>query len=371
MISKIKFAFVSLMVAAIPLVAPTVHAAPLKEIATIAGVRDNPVVGYGLVVGLDNSGDQTTQAPFTGQSLRNMMSQLGITVPSGTNMQLKNVAAVMVTAELPPFASPGQKMDIVVSSVGNAKSLRGGTLLMTPLKGADGQVYALAQGNVLIGGAGASAAGSSVTVNQLAAGRVVDGATIERSVPLDLGSNGRITMELKQADFSTALDAMNAINRNFGRPVARALNSRTIELNSPVEKSAQVAFIAQVQNINVSQGAPSPKVVINQRTGSVVMNGTVTLSQAAVAHGNLSVVIDNNPIVAQPNAFAGGDTAVVPNADVTLQEEDGALQVINASAQLSEVVNALNALGATPTDLMSILQALKTSGALHAELDVI
>ncbi|MCM2130402.1 flagellar basal body P-ring protein FlgI [Larsenimonas rhizosphaerae] len=346
-------------------------AAPLKDIATIAGVRENPIIGYGLVVGLDNSGDQTTQAPFTGQALRNMLSQLGITVPTGSNMQLKNVAAVMVTAKLPPFASPGQAVDVVVSSVGNAKSLRGGTLLMTPLKGADGQVYALAQGNVLIGGAGASAGGSSIAVNQLSAGRVVDGAIIERSVPLDLATDGRMTLELKDADFNTALDTMNSINRSFGRPIARALNSRTIELRAPIEKSAQVAFLAQIQRVDVGTGAPSPKVVINQRTGSVVMNGTVTLSQAAVAHGNLSVVIDNNPIVSQPNALAGGNTAVVPNADVSLQEGDGSLQVINASARLSDVVNALNALGATPTDLMSILQALKTSGALHAELDVI
>ncbi|GAB3671564.1 flagellar basal body P-ring protein FlgI [Salinisphaera aquimarina] len=347
------------------------QAARLQDIATLQGVRSNPLVGYGLIVGLGNTGDQTTQTPFTGQALKNMLTQLGVTMPTGTNMQLKNVAAVMVTASLPPFAGPGQELDVTVSSIGNAKSLRGGTLLMTPLKGADGQIYALAQGNVLAPGISAGAAGSSVQVNQTAAARIPNGAVIERTVPTELASNGKIELELKEANFDTALRAMNAVNQAFGRNVASARNSRTITLQVPRDESAKVAFLARVQNIDVTPGRARPRVVVNSRTGSVVMNTTVTLAQAAVAHGNLSVVIDSNPIVSQPNALSGGQTAVVPNADVTVQEGSGALNMVRASATLRDVVNALNQLGATPTDLMAILEALKAAGALNADLEII
>lgn len=349
----------------------TAQAARLGDIAILEGVRSNPLVGYGLVVGLDNSGDQTTQTPFTTQALRNMLSQLGVTVPSGANMQLKNVAAVMVTAELPPFARPGQKIDVTVSSVGNADSLRGGTLLMTPLKGANGSIYAVAQGNVLIPGVSANAGGSSIQVNFTTAGRIPDGAMVERSVPMDLASGGSIKLELKQADFNTALRAMNAINREFGMNVAKARNARVIELDTPDNSIGKVAFLARVQNVRVEPGRAQPRVVINSRTGSVVMNRRVTLDQAAVAHGSLSIVIDSNPIVSQPNALSQGQTAVVPNADVTIQQEDGAIQVVPKSASLADVVKALNQLGATPTDLMAILQALKAAGALNADLEII
>ncbi|MES1923785.1 flagellar basal body P-ring protein [Salinisphaera sp. T31B1] len=352
-------------------IAGAAQAARLADIASFQGVRSNPLVGYGLVVGLGNTGDQTTQTPFTGQALKNMLTQLGVTMPTGTNMQLKNVAAVMVTASLPPFAGPGQTLDVTVSSIGNAKSLRGGTLLMTPLKGADGQIYALAQGNVLAPGISAGAAGSSVQVNQTAAARIPNGAVIERTVASDLADNGEIELELKEANFDTALRTMNAVNQTFGRNIASARNSRVITLQTPVDDSAKVAFLARVQNIDVTPGQARPRVVINSRTGSVVMNTTVTLDQAAVAHGNLSVVIDSNPIVSQPNAFSGGQTAVVPNADVTVQEGSGALNMVRASATLRDVVNALNQLGATPTDLMAILEALKSAGALNADLEII
>jgi len=292
-------------------------------------------------------------------------------MPTGTNMQLKNVAAVMVTASLPPFAGPGQQLDVTVSSIGNAKSLRGGTLLMSPLKGADGQIYALAQGNVLAPGISAGAAGSSVQVNQTAAARIPNGAVIERTLPTELASNGELQLELRQANFDTALRTMDAVNQAFGRTVARARNSRTIVLQMPSDESAKVAFLARVQNIEITPGRVLPRVVINSRTGSVVMNTTVTLDQAAVAHGNLSVVIDSNPIVSQPNALSGGQTAVVPNADVTVQEGSGMLNMVRASATLRDVVSALNQLGATPTDLMAILEALKAAGALNAELEII
>nr|WP_121172341.1 flagellar basal body P-ring protein FlgI [Kushneria sinocarnis] len=353
------------------LLAAPARAERLGDIASFQGVRANPVVGYGLVVGLNNTGDQTMQTPFTGQSVTNMLSELGVTVDGSTNMQLKNVAAVMVTADLPPFTSPGQEIDVTVSSIGNAKSLRGGTLLMTPLKGADGEIYALAQGNVLIPGISAEAAGSSVQVGQTSAGRIPDGAIVERKVPVDLAKNGSIDLELKNGDFNTALRAMNAINQVFGSGVATAKNSRTISLQAPIDDASKISFLARVQNIDINPAAPKPKVVINSRTGSVVMNTNVTLGRAAVAHGNLSVVIDNNPIVSQPNALSGGQTAVVPNADVNVQEESGALQVVPNSTDLVDVVDALNRMGATPSDLMAILEALKRAGALNADLEVI
>lgn len=361
----------TLLLLALMLWGGAAQAARLGDIATFQGVRSNPLVGYGLVVGLDNSGDQTTQTPFTTQALKNMLRQLGVTIPTGANIQLKNVAAVMVTAELPPFAAPGQKLDVTVSSVGNADSLRGGTLLMTPLKGADGKIYAVAQGDVLIPGISASAGGSSVQINFTTAGRIPDGAMVERSVPINLASEGNIKLELKRANFTTALHTMNAINMAFGANVAVALNSRVIQLDTPAAASAKVAFLARVQNIQVDPGQVEPRVVINSRTGSVVMNAHVTLNQAAVAHGSLSIVIDSNPIISQPNPLSQGQTVVVPNADVTVQEDTGYLQIVPRSASLADVVDALNRLGATPTDLMAILEALKAAGALNADLEII
>ena len=342
----------------------------IRDLASFAGVRENSLVGYGLVVGLDGTGDQTTQAPFTTQSLTNMLSQLGITVPQGTNMQLKNVAAVMITAVLPPFARPGQEIDIVVSSVGNARSLRGGTLLMAPLKGADGQIYALAQGNVLVGGVGAQAGGSSVQINQQAVGRISGGATVEMSVPLELGANGTLDLQLDEYDFDTVQRAVTAINSEFGMPVATALDGRVIRLESPMDSNERVRFMARVQNIDLSLGEGPARVIVNSRTGSVVLTSAVTLRRAAVAHGNLSITIDSNPQVSQPNPLSGGETVVVPNADITVAQQGGALQMLETSADLAQVVRALNALGATPQDLMSILQALKEAGSLRAELEI-
>ncbi|RCV91309.1 flagellar basal body P-ring protein FlgI [Billgrantia montanilacus] len=348
-----------------------VQAERIRELANFAGVRDNVLVGYGLVVGLDGTGDQTMQAPFTGQSLSNMLSQLGITVPPGTNMQLRNVAAVMITADLPPFSRPGQRLDINVSSIGNARSLRGGTLLMTPLKGADGDTYAIAQGNLLVGGMGAAAGGASVQVNQLAGGRIAGGAMVEREVPLNLGAEaGLLELELKEADFGTAQRVVNAINSEFGRPVAAARNSRVIALDGPMNDNSRVNFMAQVENIRVTPMDAPAKVVFNARTGSVVMNSAVTLRRAAVAHGNLSIVIDTRFLVSQPPPFGDGDTVVVPDTEIEVQEQDAYLRVVEG-ADLVDVVNALNALGATPSDLMSILEALKASGSLRAELEII
>ena len=348
-----------------------VQGAQVRELADFAGVRSNSLIGYGLVVGLDGTGDQTMQTPFTTQSLTNMFSQLGITIPAGTNMQLRNVAAVMVTAQLPAFARPGQQMDVVVSSIGNAKSLRGGTLLMTPLKGADGATYALAQGNLLVGGAGAEAGGSSVQINQQAAGRIARGATVEREVISVLGEgDGSLELQLRETDFGTAQKIVASINNQFGAGVATALDGRAIRLEGPRDPGQRVGFMAAIQALEVSPNPAPAKVVINSRTGSVVLNNRVSLRSAAVSHGNLSVVIDTQFGVSQPAPFGEGETAVVPDSDITINQEAGTLRMVEG-ADLLQVVDALNALGATPQDLMSILEALKASGALQADLEII
>lgn len=353
------------------LLAPAARAEQVRELASFAGVRDNPLVGYGLVVGLDNTGDQTTQAPFTGQSLTNMLNELGVSVPPGTNMQLRNVAAVMVTSDLPPFSRPGQRLDVTVSSVGNARSLRGGTLLMSPLKGANGETYAIAQGNLLISGASAQAGGSSVQINHQSNGRIPGGALVEREVPLDLGGqNGRLELELNTADFETARRVVVAINDRFNRTVASATDSRVISLDGPRDPNTRVSFMARIEQLEVTPADAPAKVVLNARTGAVAMNGRVRLRQAAVAHGNLSITIDTSVGVSQPNPFGGGQTVVVDDTEVSIEQQPGTLKVVNG-ASLTELVDALNTLGATPMDLMAILEALKESGSLRAELEVI
>ncbi len=362
--------FVGLVIGVGVLVSPA-SAERVKDLASIQGVRPNQLIGYGLVVGLDGSGDQTTQTPFTIQSLQTLLSQLGITLPPGGQIQLKNVAAVMVTTMLPPFAQPGQQVDVTVSSLGNARSLRGGTLLMTPLKGADGQVYAVAQGNVLVGGAGASAAGSKVQINHLSAGRVPAGATVERAVATPFLLSDRIRLELNTTDFSTSTLVADAINRRFGAEASMPLDGRVIEVRAPATPAERVRFMAELENIDVALLAPVARVIINARTGSIVMNRTVTLEPAAVAHGNLQVTISTQPTVSQPAPFSQGQTVVTERADIQIKQEGGALMNLQGGANLADVVRALNALGANPGDLLAILQALKASGALRAELEVI
>jgi len=352
--------------------ASAAHAERLKDLASIQGVRGNQLIGYGLVVGLDGSGDQVRQTPFTQQSLTNMLSQLGITVPAGSNMQLKNVAAVMVTTTLPAFARPGQTLDVVVSSMGNAKSLRGGTLLMTPLKGADSQVYAIAQGNILVGGAGASAGGSSVQINQLNGGRISAGAIVERGVPTTFARDGYVHVELNNTDFGTAQNVATALNRQFGQGTATALDGRVIQVRTPMEQGSQARFLSQMEDLQVTRAPTVAKVIINARTGSVVMNRTVMIEEAAVAHGNLSVIINRQNEVVQPDTpFTQGQTVVVPNTQIEVRQDNGSLQRVSTSANLADVVKGLNALGATPQDLLAILQAMKTAGALRAELEII
>ncbi len=348
------------------------HAERIKDLASIQGVRSNALLGYGLVVGLDGTGDQTTQTPFTVQSLTTMLSQLGITLPPGTNLQLKNVAAVMVTAVLPAFARPGQQLDVTVSSLGNAKSLRGGTLLMTPLKGADGQVYALSQGNIIVGGVGASTAGgTSVTVNHLSVGRIVAGATVERLVPTALAHDGNVTLSVNSTDFTTTERIVNAINGALGDGMAVAIDGRTVQVSAPADPAQRVSFLARVESLDVTRGIASAKVIVNARTGSVVMNRAVTVETCAIAHGNLSVSITSEPVVSQARPFApGGATVVGERAQIEIKQDKGGLTMMSG-ANLNDVVKALNAIGATPQDLLSILQAMKSAGALRAELEII
>jgi flagellar P-ring protein precursor FlgI len=343
----------------------------LKDLATIAGVRTNALIGYGLVVGLDGTGDQTTQTPFTVQSLQSMLSQLGVNLPPGASLQLKNVAAVMVTAQLPAFAQPGQPLDVTVSSLGNAKSLRGGTLLLTPLKGPDGQIYAMAQGNVAVAGAGASAGGSKTQVNQLNVGRIPAGATVERAVATSLGGGDFVALELHDSDFGSARLVVEAINRRFGPATASAIDGRTIRVRAPQPASARVAFLGELEDVGVDTAVAAAKVIINARTGSVVMNQAVTLDACAVAHGNLTVTIQSEPIVSQPAPLSNGQTVVADRAQIEVKQDSKALTALSAGAKLTDVVRALNSLGATPADLLAILQAMKSAGALRAEIEVI
>ena len=366
-----KLRFVALSAALFCLPAGLVHAERIKDLATMQGVRNNQLMGYGLIVGLDGTGDQTTQAPFTAQSTINMLGQLGVQLPPGQTLQLKNVAAVIVTAVLPPFVRPGQPIDVTVSSIGNAKSLKNGTLLMTPLKGVDGQIYAVAQGNVLVAGAGAGGAGAKVQVNHLSAGRIAAGAIVERSVPTPVGQGEFAFYDLQNADFTTAQNVAAAINKAIGADTAEALDGRQIRVRLPQSAGDRVAFLGRIDQIDAAVGQPMARVIINPRTGSVVMNRNVTLENCAVAHGSLTVTVNTETSVSQPGALSGGSTAVTAKSDAQITQGSGSLMNVKASANLSDVIKALNALGATPLDLLAILQALKAAGALRAELEII
>ena len=346
-------------------------AARIIDLANLQGVRQNQLIGYGLVVGLDGSGDQTTQTPFTVQSVLSMLRGLGVNLPQGTSLQLKNVAAVMVTASLPPFARPGQTIDVTVSSLGNAKSLRGGTLVLTPLKGADGQIYAMSQGNVLVGGVGAAASGSKVQVNHLSVGLITGGATVERAVPSQLAPNDLINVELHAADFMTASRMADVINLSFGPGTAAAVDAVVVRVRTPASGSERVAFLAALMSLNVELAPRAAKVILNARTGSVVMNQAVTLEECAVSHGNLSVTITTTPVISQPGALSGGQTVQAQRSQIEISKEPGRVVVLNSGVSLADVVKALNALGATPQDLLAILQAMKAAGSLRAELEII
>lgn len=349
-----------------------VWAERIKDITSIKGVRSNQLVGYGLVVGLDGSGDQTSQTPFTVQSLKSMLSQYGITLPSNVNPQVKNVAAVSVHADLPAFAKVGQTIDITVSSLGNAKSLRGGSLLMTPLKGADGNIYALAQGNLIVGGLGVEGAdGSSVTINVPSVGRIPGGASIEREIANPFASGDKVTLHLKRADFTTAKRLADTINQILGPNNARAQDSVTVSINAPKDVSQRVGFVSFIENLEFQPGEAPAKVIVNSRSGTVVIGNHVKVYSAAVSHGNLSVTITNTVDVEQPGPFSEGTTTENVQSDIEVTAKDNRMFRFPKGVTLSEIVRAVNQVGASPGDLVAILESLKQVGALSAELIVI
>lgn len=352
--------------------AGTARAERVEDLASVAGVRSNQLVGYGLVVGLDGTGDQTTQTPFTIQSIENMLAQFGVIVPPNTNPMLQNVAAVTVHASLPPFAKPGQTIDITVSSIGNAKSLRGGSLVMTPLRGADGQVYAMAQGSVLVSGFGVEGKdGSSITVNVPSSARIPNGATVERAVPNSFNTTGFVTLNLNTPDFTTATRLTDAINKLLGAGTAEALDAVSIRVRAPVDPSQRIAYVSTLERLDVDPATPPARVIINSRTGTVVISSEVHVMAAAVASGSLTVTITERSDVSQPNAFSNGTTTVTPRSSLDVKQEKAHMFEFPAGVTLDQIVRAVNSVGAAPGDLVAILEALKEAGALRAQLIVI
>ncbi len=345
----------------------------IKDLATVGGVRTNQLIGYGLVVGLDGSGDQTSQAPFTTQSLASWLQQLGVSLPVGVNPQLKNVAAVSVHAELPPFAKPGQTIDITVSSVGNAKSLRGGSLLVTPLKGLDGQVYAIAQGNLVVNGFGAQANdGSKVTVNVPTSGRVPNGATVERAVPNAFATGDSLVLSLHTADFTTSMRLAQSINNALGPDSAIPVDAVSVKVQAPTDPNQRVAFVSVLENLELSPGDAPARVIINSRTGTVVIGSHVRVSPAAVSHGSLTVSIKEDQKVSQPSPLSsGGTTVAVQDSTIDVQQSKSRMFLFEPGVSLDEIVRAVNQVGAAPGDLVAILEALQQAGALRAQLIVI
>lgn len=350
----------------------TAHAERIKDLASIAGVRDNPLLGYGLVVGLDGTGDQTSQVSFTEQSLRSMLTQYGVTVPPNVKLQPKNVAGVSIHAVLQPFAKPGQKIDITVSSLGNSKSLRGGTLLMSPLRGADGQVYAIAQGNLAVGGLGvAGADGSSLVINVPSVGRIPSGATVELAVPNPFAESERVIFNLHSPDFTTARRLEDAINTALGTTEAQALDAVSIAVRAPQDISKRVAFVGYLEEITLEPGKGAGKIIVNSRTGTIVIGSHVTVGPAAVTHGSLTVTISEDVQVTQPNPLANGETVVAPDTQIAVDAEESRMFELKRGTTLSDIVQAINSVGAAPGDLVAILEALKQAGALRAQLIII
>jgi flagellar P-ring protein precursor FlgI len=358
-----------ILVAFVILSATSAQAARIKDIARIEGVRSNQLVGYGLVVGLNDSGDsQSTE--FTVQSLANMLERLGVAVDPG-QIKVDNVAAVMVTAELPPFAKAGASIDALVSSIGDAESLVGGTLLMTPLKGPDGQVYAVAQGPVVVGAIAFGGKAATVQKNHPTAGRVPDGALVEREVQLDFGVGNQLTYRIHQADFTTISRISRVVNERFGGDIARSVDGSSLQVNIPeFYHDHKIDFIAALEELEVRPDTVA-RIVINEKTGTIVMGEDVRIATVAVSHGNLNLVISESAQVSQPNPLAEGDTVVVPETEIEVTEEIGNLVVVDRGVSIGEIARGLNAIGATPRDLIAIFQAIKASGALHAELVIL
>jgi flagellar P-ring protein FlgI len=352
------------------LFAPAAHAERIKDIGQFQGIRANQLTGYGVVVGLAGTGDDSLD--YATQGVKGAVSRFGVNLPAGINPALKNAAAVLITAELPPFAKPGQRLDITVSALGKAKSLRGGTLVMAPLYGADGQIYAMAQGNLVVGGLGVDAAdGSKLSVNIPSAGRISGGASVERSVDTGFAQSDSLTFNLAQYDISNAGLVADAINRQLGSGLAQAVDGASIRINTPVGGEARIRLMGLIENIEIKRAAPQARVIVNARTGTVVINGAVRVAPAAVSHGKLTVRVDENPIVVQPAPFSAGQTTVEQNSDISIEETRKPAFLWDKGASLSDIVNAINKLNVSPGDLVAILEALSQAGALSAELVVI
>jgi len=362
-----------LLTAVLASLASPAYAERVKDLASVAGVRSNQLVGYGLVVGLDGTGDQTSQAPFTVQSIKNMLAQFGVVVPPNVNPQLKNVAAVTVTADLPPFSKPGQQIDVTVSSLANAASLRGGTLLLAPLRGADGEVYAIAQGNLIVSGFGIQGEdGSKISVNVPSVGRIPNGATVERAVVSSFTSDPAVTLNLNTPDFTTANRLATSINEVLGAGSAEAVDAVSVKVVAPADPSQRIAFISTLEQLDVRPGEPPARVIVNSRTGTIVIGSSVRVLPAAVAHGSLSVMITERTDVSQPNAFSqGGRTAEVPRSEIEVKQQTARVFKIESGVSLDSLVEAINKVGAAPSDLVAILEALKQVGSLRADLVVI
>ena len=362
---------VALLTASLGLAVPA-RADRIKDIASVAGVRTNQLLGYGLVVGLDGTGDQTTQTPFTIQSIQNMLLRFGVTIPPNTNPQLKNVAAVTVTADLPPFVKPGQTIDVTIGTIGTATSLRGGNLIMTPLRGADGQIYAMAQGNVVVSGFGINGKdGSRISLNVPSSGRIPNGATVEREVPVHFAADPHVTLNLNTPDFTTAAHVATAINKLLGAGTAEALDGVSIRVAAPVDPNQRIAYLATLEGVDVEPGDAPARVIVNSRTGTVVISSRVRVMAAAVAHGSLSVTITERTEVSQPGPLSKGQTVVTPKSSIDVQQADARMFVFQSGVNLDEIVRAVNQVGAAPGDLVAILEALQQAGALRAELVVI
>lgn len=355
--------------------AQTTAAARIKDIAQIHGVRGNQLMGYGLITGLNGTGDDMKKSAFTLQAVYNMMTRNGITLDPADmdSIKIKNVAAVMVTANLPAFASSGAKIDVQVSSMGDSKSLAGGTLLMTPLKGVDGNIYAIAQGPLTVGAFSFGGKAATVQQNHPTVGRISGGATVEGTVPVDVGADGTLTYQLTDADFTTANNMTKAINNKFGASTAYPVDSGTIAVNiPPAQQNNIVQFVASIESLDITADSTA-KIIVNERTGTVVMGQDVKISTVAVSHGNLNLIINDSYTVSQPDPLAAGETVVTPETNISVTQEEGQLVVLNMKKDVSigEIANALNAIGATPRDLIAIFQAIKASGSMHGELIIL
>ena len=363
--------FARIVIALFLLIAPAIsHAERIKDMGQFQGFRTNQLTGYGVVVGLAGTGDDSLDYATLG--VKGAVSRFGLSLPPGINPALKNAAAVIITAELPAFAKPGQKLDITVSAIGKAKSLRGGTLVMSPLYGADGQIYAMAQGNLAVGGLGVDAAdGSQVSINIPSAGRIDGGATVERAVETGFDRSENLTFNLSTWDMTDAKAVADAINKSFGSGIANAEDGTSIAIAVPPGRENRIALMSQIENIEIKPTDPPARVIINARTGTIVINGAVRIAAAAVSHGKLTVKVDESQRVVQPAPFGRGQTAVEQSSDINVTEERNPVALLPRGASLSDIVKAINQIGASPGDLVAILQALKQAGALKAELIVI